>query len=100
MAVLIPIDVQDMPIVPTIDMEKFRSIVSSYATSLYYKMAKNSNTHRKSRNAMISDDQLSQILSSFPEQTHNKDLDTLTKEDYNNFIRTHHSIKGIEKWLQ
>ena len=100
MPIMIPIDVQAMPAVPTIDMNEFCSRVSVFATSLYDDMVQHAARSIRGHRTMKSDDELEQELSKLPAYVASiSDMDTITKEDYHRYAQSHHTMKGIAKWL-
>ena len=100
MPILIPVNVQNAPIIPLFNMDEFMSRVSQYATELWATMS-SEETSNFSRKSNLSDRDLEKALAKLPsyDSMAHDDMSQLTKEDYCYFARHHNVMKGVEKWL-
>ena len=100
MPILIPVNVQDVPLIPVFNMDEFMSRVSQYATELWTSMSKEE-TGKFSRKEVLSDADLETTLAAYPsyDSIKHDDMSQLTKTDYSRFAQRHRTMKGIEKWL-
>lgn len=100
MPILIPVNVQNAPIIPLFNMDEFMSRVSQYATELWATMS-SEETSKFSRKSNLSDMDLEKALTNLPlyDSIAHDDMSQLTKEDYSYFVRHHNVMKGVEKWL-